>query len=527
MVVHAKPTLPAGHGELVMRPPFAEWAQLAASNHSNAAGWSFEVAGLPANEVRAMARREALAAAAEFSARMGVEVDAPGDPNGLVVATGHQPALYHPGVWIKDFLLQRLAEETGASALDLVVDSDAFETVSVSSPCLQPDVHRCTQYLAVGTPDSCFACASVPAAEEIERFRVAVDDQLATLPAPSLRRHFGDFAVALAAVRPDVENLAELITFARRRVESQAGSRYLELPVTTVGASEPFAFFVADIALNADRFADAYNRALADYRIVNKTRSAAQPFPDLAAEGGRVELPLWLISRGRRTTVWAEQADDGGVALYSGDDALIAELSGDPRTAAAELAEVGAQLAPKALALTLFARAFVCDLFIHGVGGGGYDRVTDGVFRAYYGVEPPAFVVASITMYLPLGAHIVTDDEVSAARERLNRLDHNPDSMLAEVEFDSVEEQARALELANEKSALVGLIAAPDADKKSLGLRIREVNSELSALLQPLKGALTAELANLESQRAASEILTDRTYPFCFWSPQEVADKAR
>jgi len=25
----------------------------------------------------------------------------------------------------------------------------------------------------------------------------------------------------------------------------------------------------------------------------------------------------------------------------------------------------------------------------------------------------------------------------------------------------------------------------------------------------------------------ASEILTDRTYPFCFWSPEEIADKAR
>ena len=51
------------------------------------------------------------------------------------MATGHQPELYHPGVWIKDFLLQRLAEETGATALDVVVDSDGFETVAVTSPC--------------------------------------------------------------------------------------------------------------------------------------------------------------------------------------------------------------------------------------------------------------------------------------------------------------------------------------------------------------------------------------------------------
>ncbi len=54
------------------------------------------------------------------------------DPGSAIVMTGHQPELYHPGVWVKDFLLQRLSEETGASAIDVVVDSDGFDTVSVS-----------------------------------------------------------------------------------------------------------------------------------------------------------------------------------------------------------------------------------------------------------------------------------------------------------------------------------------------------------------------------------------------------------
>ena len=126
-----------------------------------------------------------------------------------------------------------------------------------------------------------------------------------------------------------------------------------------------------------------------------------------------------------------------------------------------------------------------------------------------------------------MGLIVVTEEEVAAAKERLNRLDHNPDALLGEVEFDSPAEQSRAAALAAEKTALVAAIAAPDADKKSLGLRIREVNAELSALLAPLKQELAAELASLEGQFAASEILTDRTYPFCFWSPEEVADKAR
>jgi hypothetical protein len=175
----------------------------------------------------------------------------------------------------------------------------------------------------------------------------------------------------------------------------------------------------------------------------------------------------------------------------------------------------------------MFVRLFACDLFIHGVGGGRYDRVTDGVCRRYFGVEPPAFVVASITMYLPLGAHIVTEDEVSDARARLNRLEHNPDALLGEVDFDTAEERVAAVALAAEKNELVLAIAVPDADKKTIGMRIREVNAQLAALLAPLRAGMEAEVASLEEQLSASEILTDRTYPFCFWSPLEVADKAR
>jgi hypothetical protein len=346
------------------------------------------------------------------------------------------------------------------------------------------------------------------------------------LPAPAIRRHFSDYATALRSAHDDAENLAELLTFTRRRYEASAGTTYLELPATSLARSEAFAAFVVDAALSAERFSAAYNAALADYRVVNKTRSSAQPFPDLTTRDGAIELPLWHLVDHTRQSVWVEP-HPAGVRLLGDEGAVIVELPSDPEAAIAALLAAGVQLAPKALALTLFTRAFACDLFIHGVGGGGYDRVTDDVFRDYFGVEPPAYTVASITMYLPLGMHVITDEEVSAARERLNRVVHNPDAMLGEVEFDDAEERHRALTLAAEKSELVAAIAVPGADKKALGLRIRGVNAELAELLAPLRDSLADELARLESQQATSEILTDRTYPLCFWSPLEIADKAR
>jgi hypothetical protein len=243
------------------------------------------------------------------------------------------------------------------------------------------------------------------------------------------------------------------------------------------------------------------------------------------AASGRVELPFWVLSGGQRETLWAQRTGDD-IVMFAGDEELLV-LPDESRSAVELLRASGSTIAPKALTLTLFVRLFCCDLFIHGVGGGRYDQVTDGVCRAFYGAEPPAFVVASLTMYLPLGAHLVSDDEVSAARERLNRVEHNPDALLAEAQFESAMEATRARDLAAEKAALVAAIAEPEADKKALGLRIRQVNADLAQLLEPLREELQRQLTSLEAQRESSEVLTDRTYPFCLWSPDEVADKVR
>ena len=525
-MVHTRPSTPAGHGELLARPAFEEWASLLAENRAAAAGWSFTVAGRPVADVRAQARAEALAAGAEFSARLGVDVRAPGEPDAAVVLTGHQPELYHPGVWIKDFLLERLARETGASSIDIVVDTDGFDTLAVSSPCMTPGVARCHQYLAVSDKDACFATSPVPTQRDLEDFCRAGDEQLASLPSSAVRRHFAAFCDEMRVAANVAENLAEFVTIARRRYEASAGTGYMELPLTLASRTGAWHAFVADLALNAARFADAYNAELAEYRTVNKIRSSAQPFPDLSVSADVVELPLWRIADGRRSGVSARRLEAGGALLLGADGETLVELPKDGVAAAEVLEASGELLAPKALALTLFARVFVCDLMIHGVGGGRYDRVTDGVCRRYYGVEPPAFVVASITMYLPLGAHVVTEEEVAGAKERLNRLEHNPDALLGEVEFDSADEQHRAAALAAEKTALVEAIASPGADKKALGLQIREANAQLAALLAPLKQGMADELAVLQTQLVESEILTDRTYPFCFWAAQEVADKA-
>lgn len=513
-----RPKLPEGHGEVLTTPTYSEWASIAASGSQAAAAWDVDVDGEPLARLRIRARREAVASAREYCARFDIEVAPEQGEYPLLVMTGHQPVMFHPGIWIKNFLVDRCAEEltesgTPALGLNLIVDSDAFDSVTLVAPCLGTEVRRCVQYLAVGTKDGCFACAPVPSDAQIADFCEGGRGMLATLPAPAIGRHFDDYCSALRATAPEVASLGELLAVARRRYEAPARTRYLELPVTWLARTSMFARFVRHIAAHASAFREAYNAELAAFRADNQVRSAAQPFPDLGSIEGFVELPLWALDDGARSTLWARSA--------SGELHVRNEGGGfDPL-------DPGCALAPKALALTLFSRLFLADLFVHGVGGGRYDRVTDGVISRFFGVAPPLFAVASMTMYLPLGGHAVSDEELAVARRRLNRIEHNPDAMLSEVEFDSSEQHDRATALAQEKSDLVERIKQPAEDKKSLGARIRQINAELGDLLEPFAAQVRMELEGLESSAASADVFTDRTYPFCLWNPLEVQDKAR
>jgi hypothetical protein len=392
------------------------------------------------------------------------------------------------------------------------------------SPCLQPEVRICNAYLAVGTQAGWYGAAPVPSKEAIDDFCTAGMGNLATLPAPALGNHFVRFCGDLGAAASVADNLAEVVTFARRRYEAIAGSDYLELPVSTLSASRAFAAFVVDMACDASRFVQAYNAALVAYRERTGARGTAQPFPDLETQEEAVELPLWHLSAEGRKQAWARLGARPALLV---DGEVVCELGEGGSEGIEALLASGMRFAPKALSLTTFSRMFLCDLFIHGVGGGRYDQVTDDVIRRYYGVEAPRFAVASLTMYLPLGARVVSDEEIEALHMAINRLRHNPDQMLDEVDFDTNEERDRAASLAAEKRQLVEAIAVPDADKKTLGKRIRDVNEELASLLAPVEGEMRAQLERLLQLQEASDVLTDRTYPFCLWDPREVADKAR
>ena len=80
----------------------------------------------------------------------------------------------------------------------------------------------------------------------------------------------------------------------------------------------------------------------------------------------------------------------------------------------------------RALTNTLYARLFLSDLFIHGIGGGKYDELTDELIRRFYGCEPPEFLILSATRLLPLPAPPVRPEDHRRLVRELRDLHWNP-----------------------------------------------------------------------------------------------------
>ncbi len=497
--------IPLRSGEVVCLPSAEEFRGLAEENAAALAASPFQLSGHPLAEVRRQTRRWVLSAASAFSKALGLSTSLPRE-DALLYVTGHQPFLFHPGVWIKQLLVGRMVGK-GIGGLSMPVDSDTFEELGVDVPEFVDGLRLTRETLLRAGPDIPYEVHPRPSETEWRTFLDRVEAHLRTLSLGGVQQVFSRFKQQVVDL-DSTTNLGTFLTAVRRRHE---GSRpYLEVPVSRLGESPEFRQFFLHILADAARFADCYNRHLETYRTRNNIRTPAQPFPNLEIDRERVELPFWLLHQGRRRPCYA-QPRAGGWQVWAGEEPVRIVPRGEPAHALDGLA-----IRPRALTLTAFTRLCVADLFIHGVGGGRYDRATDEVIREYFGIQPPRYAVVTATLHLPL-AEFNTNTERRELQRRLLELRHNPDRVL-------VTPSTRERELIDEKWRLIAALEAGTItrrERRETTQRIREINDLLTHALEAERRLTEQRLADLGTSQA-EVAATYRGYPFCFFAPSAI-----
>jgi hypothetical protein len=317
-----------------------------------------------------------------------------------VVASGHQAELYHPGVWVKDVLANALAQRLDGQRYHFAVDTDSPKHLNVRWP----------GYAEPLTDDAALTTAAWGGLLDAPS-PAHVADLERDLRDASRSWHFqpmlGDFYSSMRRLSLEQPKLSDALTNATHELDWRLGLRHHAMVTSPLWMSDPYLVFAHHLLARARQVASDYNAALADYRAEQKIRTTTRPMPDVAAFDLSVEAPFWLddLATGRRTRPSVFPVDGGWVLKLASGAEFVFYQGGDGWDAAQRLGQWlrhnQVRLAPRALLLTCFLRLVVADEFIHGIGGGRYDQVTDRFIARHFGMAPPTFAVTTATVYFP------------------------------------------------------------------------------------------------------------------------------
>jgi hypothetical protein len=520
---------PQGDGQKLIEPPLVTLPQVVAANREHLGRIEYDVQGRSLAELSASARRslveKAVAYTAQYRSVPGRVLRAASRPDSLressFILAGHQPQLFHPGVWYKNFVLGSLASQLDAMPVHLLIDSDLCRSASIRVPTGSARQPR----LEVAPYDE--PAAEIPYEERAIRDPQTLrifSNRVTSLIRPFVPDPMVEPLWSLLSTRnPRETNLGLRLAQARHALEETMQNDTLELPQSVVCQQPEFAWFVAHVLAHLPRFWSAYNDALAIYRREHHMRNRAHPVPDLTESDGWLEAPFWIWTADdpRRRPMFAQQSGDELVITDRHTQKFGLALSGDRDAAAAtdqllDLSSGGIKIRTRALTTTLFARVVLSDLFLHGIGGAKYDQVTDRIALTFFGFQPPEFATVSATLRLPIAGGQKESVRDGSCAEQLRELRYHPERYLG---HDSVQLQPDTNTIGEIVSTKRRWIETPKTPQNAheRHLAISAANEALQQFLADRRHAIKSRCHELQQQKRASAILNSREYSFCLF----------
>lgn len=391
------------------------------------------------------------------------------DDDARVVMSGHQAAWWHPGILAKWFAMEALAQ-THEHAAWVVVDQDDNEPVRVPYP--RAGVAR--GVWTMGDAVDGVATGARPAVASVSPPPTdAVTEDVA--------RGLTTIARAMTNAR-GAASLADQVRLATLEVLTPLSLRPVRtFHATAMARTTLFSQFIDAMRRDAARCVALYNRAVA-----RTPHAGVRPLL-VNADATRVELPLWAMKAGSaRRPVFAHE---------------LATL------------EVSA-LAPRALAMTALLRLGGCDVFIHGLGGGAYDVITDAWLREWLPLATPELAavtpaptgVVSATRFVAMATPtpIASPAALARATWSVHHARHTP----AMLELPDMDARKRAL------VAKIASLPRRSAERTAAYRELHALLDDARAHGQRALGTWSDRASAAAASRALAAIVYDRTWAF-------------
>lgn len=522
-IQYRKLRAPQQHGSVLIDPPLSESQQLLENNLSLIQeSDKLQIFGVPLAELRATGRQALQTAALKYT---GGYTNCNNKINAnRIFLSGHQPKLFHPGVWFKTILLAQLAKEHSATAINLIIDNDLCGQPSIKVP--QGTIETpvvCPIFYDRDGDDVPFEEALIQDQQLFESFAQRVTNSVIQETGENLLQ-FWELVNQSTSNHPGLK-----FAQARHQWEREHGIENLELPLSTVCSSREFYRFCCHLLQNAENLQAIYNTSLIEYRKVHKIRSSAHPVPALECIDRAVEVPLWI---------WSEQAPSRKrlFCVTSGEETTLLDESGlsygtlnlerNKESAIHQLevlAQSGIKIRPRALTTTMYCRLVLSDLFVHGIGGGKYDQLTDDIAKQFFKIPLPHFQMATATVKLFADQLANPVDALQTIEEDLRNLEFSPDKFARKAIRNGHPHSLALEKLIDKKLIHVQKEVAP-ADRSRWHATLQGIHQELRTLLTNDEETLKANLEIARSHLNSFNLLDSREYSLILFNGKTLLD---
>ena len=470
-----------------VEPPLSQWSGVLAVNVALRRASPDSAGGASRAEMRRQLLAEAVSyteSLAEKAKRASVDLptpDASPEPDAPIVMTGHQPVAYHAGLLLKEELLNAIAADAGAAAVSVTIDTDEGDGGRIVWPLVEHGALTLKVAAIASTTGGVFREHRVADGATVRRAFDEISRDLRISGLGHMEKSASQAGTIYEALAG--EPLSEAHSIVRRVLR---GHTHLEAPLSRVMALPEARRFIGAIMGHAQEVHRLYNGCLTAYRAEHKIKNAANPFPNLRAEGGEIELPVWVLSASGRRPLWVKPGETASVAK---EEIVV----------------------PKGSFVTLLLRGLCSDLFIHGLGGARYDRFVDAFGAAYLGESLPAFVVASRTRYV-FAQRVQELRSLLLLKSRIKEMISHPELFLGQGLFSVEEERYLAQASRERKELLGGLGGASMEERKPITECLNGLNRRLRAYVEQTD--LSRRLHRPECSEAMLAHWSNRELPF-------------
>jgi len=327
------------------------------------------------------------------------------------------------------------------------------------------------------------------------------------------------------------ENLSDVFSRFRHQIEISNGIRNLEVPIGRLCSKPAFGLFVHHCVANSESLWNTYNQCRSDYRTRRGIRNQAQPVLELDRQESSLELPFWVYrtldtSNVDRRRLWIGATSSKEYALRDhaeeAQSTIVVQMPKDRQKLTAfwmYLEQQGICIRPRALMTTMYLRCLIADLFVHGIGGGTYDELTDDIIRRWLGIEPPRYMISSASLHLNMNQpeRDSQQSDWSKIHRTLQLMRSVPERFLS----TSVESQRTLIEVQAKHLSKV----PARGHKKAWHQQMVQIKTRIGEAIANQKRAALSQEQDLLKEQQQIKIRKSREYSFVLFPEKDVTKR--